>query len=261
MNKPQVQKLIYKITNIENELCYIGQTYSEIKNGEEIGHIKRWKDHVRDSEKDKPSCPRFHNAILMCGKDNFVLDVLLYSSEDEIDDCEKLLISLYGSNKKEYGYNIADGGRGLNPSDENIRVKISLSQGSEDMNIRPYYRFNKHVGYRVMRRENCILKQKYFTSQKNTVEENYKLAKDFLNSLLNKEDYNNIHYNRTNDLPKNIVYYKDKRTKEIRGFAVQIIKDKILYKKNFATGISLEEKYKKALNYKEELQKKLGITT
>lgn len=31
MNKPQVQKLIYKITNIENDLCYIGQTYSIIK--------------------------------------------------------------------------------------------------------------------------------------------------------------------------------------------------------------------------------------
>ena len=263
MNRQQAQnqgaKIIYKITNKIDNLCYIGQTYSFIKNREEIGHLKRWKNHVRDSKKTN-SCPRFHNAISKHGETNFEVDVLLYASEEEIDEYEKLMISLYGSNKKEYGYNLADGGRGINSGEEDIRIKISLAQGSSDMNIRECFRFDKLVGYRVLRRVEGKLRQKYFTSQKNTVEDNYKLAKEFLNSVKNNEPYENNYYNRTTILPKNIVLYKNKRTKEIRGYTVQIIKDKILYKKNFSVcAPTMEEKLKCALKYKEKIEKELGI--
>ena len=259
MNKQQTQKLIYKITNIENDFCYIGQTYSIMKNGKEIGHLKRWKTHIRDSKTTK-SCPRFHNAIFDHGEQNFEVDVLLYANEKEIDDYEKLLISLYGSNKKEYGYNIAEGGKGVNCGDEDIRIKISLGQGGSDMNIKEVYRNGKHVGYRVLRKENGELIQKWFSSQKNTLEKNYELAKDFLNSIIKKEPYENNKYNRTIILPRNIVLYKDPRTKEVRGYTVQIIKDKILYKKNFSIcAPTMEEKLDCALKYKEKMEKELGI--
>jgi group I intron endonuclease len=258
MSKPEAQKLIYKVTNKINDLCYIGQTYSRIKNGEEIGHLKRLNEHIRSSKTTK-SCPKFHNAIEAHGEENFEIDVLLYASEDEIDEYEKLLISLYGSNK-EFGYNIADGGKGVICGDEDTRIKISLTQGSFDMNIREVYRFGKHLGYRVLRRVSGILKQKYFSSQKNSLEENYRLAKIFLNSVINKEPYENNKYNRTVNLPKHIVFYKDKTTKEVRGYTVQIIKDKILYKKNFSVCAStMEEKLICAIKYKEKLQKELGI--
>jgi hypothetical protein len=260
MNRQQAQKIIYKITNIENYFCYIGQTYSIIKNKGEIGHIKRWKEHIRDSKKDKHTCPRFHHAISKYGEENFEVDVLLYANEDEIDGYEKLLISLYGSNKKDYGYNIADGGKGVNCGDGDIRIKISLGQGGTDMNIKDVYRNNKHVGYRVLRKENGKLNQKWFSSQKNSLEENYKLAKDFLNSIIKNEPYKNNKYNRSNILPKNIVLYKDKRTKEVRGYTVQIIKDKILYKKNFSIcALTMEGKLECALKYKKKIEKELGI--
>ena len=258
MNKPEAQKLIYKVTNKINDLCYIGQTYSRIKNGDEIGHLKRLKEHIRSSKTTK-SCPKFHNAISVDGEENFKIDVLLYASEDEIDDYEKLLISLYGSNK-EFGYNIADGGKGVNSGDEDIRIKISLAQGGLDMNIKEVYRFGKHVGYRVFRKVSGILNQKYFTSQKNSLDENYRLSKNFLNSVIKKEPYENNKYNRTVKLPKHVVFYKDKATKEVRGYTVQIIKDKILYKKNFSVcAPTMEEKLICALKYKEKLQKELGI--
>lgn len=259
MNRPEAQKLIYKITNKINNLCYIGQTYSHMKNGNEIGHLKRLKQHIRESNTTK-GCPRFHNAIYKDGKDNFEIDVLLYTSEDEIDEYEKLLISLYGSNKKEFGYNITEGGKGLGYVDEDTRMKISLAQGSLEMNIRDFYRFGKHVGYRVLRKKSGIINQKYFTSQKNSLEENYKLANQFLNSVINNEPYENNRYNRTTILPKNIVLYKDRRTKEVRGYVVQIIKDKILYKKNFSVcAPTMEEKLICALKYKEQLEKELEI--
>jgi len=259
MNKPEARKLIYKITNKINNLCYIGQTYSYMENENEIGHLKRLKQHIRESNTTK-GCPRFHNAIYKDGKDNFEIDVLLYASEDEIDEYEKLLISLYGSNKKEFGYNIAEGGKGVNCGEEDIRIKISLAQGGLDMNIKEVYRFGKHVGYRVLRKESGILNQKWFSSQINSLEENYKLAKQFLNSVINNEPYENNRYNRTTILPKNIVLYKDRRTKEVRGYTVQIIKDKILYKKNFSIcAPTMEEKLICALKYKEQLEKELEI--
>lgn len=261
MNNTEAQKtkIIYKITNKLNDKCYIGQTYSLIKNNEELGHLKRWNEHISDTKRCK-CCPRFHNAIIKYGKDNFEVEVLLYASEDEIDDYEILLISLYGSNKKSYGYNITEGGKGVKCSDEDIRIKISLAQGGIDMNIRECYRFNKLVGYRVSRKENGKHIQKYFTSQKNSVDDNYKFAKDFLNSIIKKEPYFNNHYNRTTQLPKNIVYYKDKTTKEIRGYTVQIIKNKILHRKNFVTcANTMEEKLECALKYKEKIEIELGI--
>lgn len=242
--------LIYKITNIVNNKSYIGQTKSIIKNDIEIGLLKRWKEH-----KNRNACPYFYNAIQKHGINNFKLEILIYCNVFHLDYYEKKYISLYSTNNKLFGYNLTDGGKGVISSSEYIREKISLSQNGKSMNIKEVFRNNKLVGYRVYRKINGQLNQKYFTSQKNTIEKNLELSQEYLFSLKHKLEYNNIPFNRLSGtiLPKNIKYYINKN-KEIKGYVVHIIKNKKVYKKNFGSSeLSMEEKYKLAIDYKEKI--------
>jgi hypothetical protein len=62
------------------------------------------------------------------------------------------------------------------------------------MNIKEVFRNNKLIGYRVYRKIDGQLNQKYFTSQKNTIEKNLELSQEYLFSLKHKLEYNNINF-------------------------------------------------------------------
>lgn len=95
--------VVYRIINIINNKCYIGQT-NNIK--------RRVRKHKNDS--------RIYNTILYrsirkYGIDSFRVDVLcICDDKQELDEMEFHYIRQYKSRQFEVGYNLTDGGEGTN---------------------------------------------------------------------------------------------------------------------------------------------------
>lgn len=90
--------IIYKITNILNQKCYIGQTTKTA----EI----RFNQHKRFNKRSKISY-----AIKKYGANNFKIETLEIAYEIELEYLEKYYIQIYDSIKN--GYNITSGGKVL----------------------------------------------------------------------------------------------------------------------------------------------------
>ncbi len=126
--------IIYKITNLINGKCYVGQT---------IQNFKKYKnDHIKNAlnKKDikhgyeKP----FYDALRKYGCDVFQWEIL----KDNITDLlmlnlmETFMIMVHGSHYTEGGYNLTWGGEGgdtftNNPHKEECLKKAVLTVGSQ----------------------------------------------------------------------------------------------------------------------------------
>jgi hypothetical protein len=105
---------IYKITNLDNNLCYIGlDTHEEYKQ-------KRWKDHKRDCQKIES---KFYKAF-RDNVDKFSYEILYRTTEiGDLMMKEIEYISYFDSYKN--GYNNSPGGDAFNHrSTKNITPKI-----------------------------------------------------------------------------------------------------------------------------------------
>ena len=91
---------IYKITNILNNKIYIGKT-------EHIDPIKRWKEHIKDSKRERNKNRPIYKAINKYGVENFSFEIL--EETDKPEQQEIYYISLYDSYKN--GYNATIGRR------------------------------------------------------------------------------------------------------------------------------------------------------
>ena len=90
---------IYKITNLTNNMCYIGQAV-------DVG--KRWKDHAKCGlDIDRPQGNKLYQAMIEDNIWNFSWELLETCSRSELNEKEKFYIDLYQS--KEYGYNSTKG--------------------------------------------------------------------------------------------------------------------------------------------------------
>jgi group I intron endonuclease len=106
---------IYKITNKENNMSYIGCTITTIE--------KRFKEHVNRCKKIKT---KFCDALNKYGKNNFILEQIDFCDDTEtMYELEKEYIKKYNTFNE--GYNLTLGGEGCigykHTSD--IRKKIS----------------------------------------------------------------------------------------------------------------------------------------
>lgn len=87
---------IYKITNMENGKCYIGQTKQEFKT--------RFLQHVKRGLKVEPSTKnKLYAAMWEDGVENFTFEVLAHCEAEDLNTKEKEFISFYKAN--EWGYN------------------------------------------------------------------------------------------------------------------------------------------------------------
>ena len=87
---------IYKITNINNEKIYIGQTKAGFEN--------RWRTHIRRGLKAEPTTNnKLYAEMWSEGPENFTWEIVEYCSENELNEKEKFYISFYKS--MEWGYN------------------------------------------------------------------------------------------------------------------------------------------------------------
>lgn len=86
---------IYKITNIKNQMVYIGQAVN-------IG--SRWRTHVKRGLKaEEGTSNRLYTALWEEGVENFTFQVINFCDRKDLTEREKFYISFY--NSKEYGYN------------------------------------------------------------------------------------------------------------------------------------------------------------
>lgn len=95
-----MQKAIYKITNLINGKCYIGQS---------VQPDKRYWQHCNSAKNHKDNYP-IHNAINKYGEDNFSFEILEWT--EDYDNRERELIQYYNSLSPN-GYNVAEGGASL----------------------------------------------------------------------------------------------------------------------------------------------------
>lgn len=87
---------IYKITNIDNGMCYIGQA---------VDIAERWKQHIkRGIGADPPTQNKLYPAMLAIGVENFMFEIIEECSGNLLNEKEDYWQNFY--NAKEWGYSI-----------------------------------------------------------------------------------------------------------------------------------------------------------
>ena len=90
---------IYKITNIENGMCYIGQA---------IDLAERWKQHIkRGIGADPPTQNKLYPIMQSLGVENFTFEVVEECDSSQLSDREKYWTDFYKA--QEFGYSIRKG--------------------------------------------------------------------------------------------------------------------------------------------------------
>ena len=86
---------IYKITNINNQMVYIGQT-TNFKN--------RWRTHAKRAVKaEEGTSNRLYQEMWNEGLENFTFQIVEICDKNNLTEREKFYIDFY--NSKDYGYN------------------------------------------------------------------------------------------------------------------------------------------------------------
>lgn len=92
---------IYKITNIKNNMCYIGQA-KDIDD--------RWKEHMKYGLGiDTPVGNKLYQAMKEIGPENFTFELLEACPVEQLYEKENFYIELYQA--KDYGYNSINGNK------------------------------------------------------------------------------------------------------------------------------------------------------
>lgn len=87
---------IYKITNIHNKKCYVGQA---------VNFANRWKQHIKRGMGAEPiTHNKLYPAMIGDGVENFTFEIIEECSPDKLNQREDYWQNFFGA--KEYGYSI-----------------------------------------------------------------------------------------------------------------------------------------------------------
>ena len=90
---------IYKITNIEDGRCYVGQA---------VDVSSRWKQHIkRGLGAENPGRNKLYAAMLTSGPENFTFEIIEDCPKEELDEKEKFYMDFFHA--KDFGYSIKAG--------------------------------------------------------------------------------------------------------------------------------------------------------
>lgn len=92
----KVKTGIYKITNIENGMCYVGQA---------VNIAERWKQHIkRGVGAEQPTRNKLYPAMLAIGVENFTFEIVEECPATKLNDREDYWQDFFKA--KEFGYSI-----------------------------------------------------------------------------------------------------------------------------------------------------------
>lgn len=119
---------IYKITNKINNKIYIGKTLETIE--------VRWKEHIKDSKRERCENRPLYAALNKYGADNFTIEEVEECSAENLNEREIYWIEYFRSFKN--GYNATIGGDGKAYCDYDLiltlyREGFSLKEISEKL--------------------------------------------------------------------------------------------------------------------------------
>jgi group I intron endonuclease len=116
---------LYYIENKVNGKIYIGQT---------LDFSKRKWEHLKRN--DRHNCHRLNNAINKHGKENFNMDIFhICDSQDEANEMEIYWIDrMRNTLGKDFVYNIKDGGKNGNHSEETKQKMRNVFRKDEKLN-------------------------------------------------------------------------------------------------------------------------------
>ena len=87
---------IYKITNLENSMCYVGQA---------VNIADRWKQHIkRGLGAEAPTRNKLYPAMQSFGVENFTFEIIEECTRDKLDEREDFWQDFYHA--KDFGYSI-----------------------------------------------------------------------------------------------------------------------------------------------------------
>ena len=87
---------IYKITNINNEMCYVGQA---------VNIAERWRQHIkRGIGAETPTRNKLYPAMMQDGVENFTFEIIEECGKNELNDKEDYWQEFYHA--KDFGYSI-----------------------------------------------------------------------------------------------------------------------------------------------------------
>ena len=96
---PGAHSGIYKITNLQNQMCYVGQS---------VNLSDRWKQHIkRGIGADTPTKNKLYPALEAFGVENFSFEVIEKCPKDKLDDREKFWTQYFHA--QDFGYSIRSG--------------------------------------------------------------------------------------------------------------------------------------------------------
>ena len=116
--------IIYKITNLQNNKIYIGQTIRSVD--------ARWREHLKSAQLGTDL--HLYEAIRLYGKDNFIIEVIdNATSQEELDNKEKYWIHYFNTLNPEKGYNNIEGGNSNPMFNKTIAQKHNNKMRSEEV--------------------------------------------------------------------------------------------------------------------------------
>lgn len=135
--------VVYRITNLENEKCYIGRTKQQLH--------KRWHDHCSPSS----NCVYLRNAIEKYGKESFSIEVVASSWDIESLKELEMLIIKQENTLVPNGYNLINTGCGNGEVSEETRQKISESHKGKTMSEEARRKLSEALTGKPKSEEHC----------------------------------------------------------------------------------------------------------
>jgi group I intron endonuclease len=87
---------IYKITNLKNNMCYVGQA---------VSIAQRWKQHIkRGIGAEAPTKNKLYPAMLADGVENFTFEIIEQCEKEQLNEREQYWQEYFKA--KEFGYSI-----------------------------------------------------------------------------------------------------------------------------------------------------------
>ena len=142
--------VIYKITNVITNKCYIGQTT--------LGFDRRYSSNLYKNTKNS----YLKRSIEKYGIENFeiikIFDVAF--SREELNIKEMHWINYYKSNKSDFGYNLTDGGEGSSGWHPSEETKRKMRENHWDCSGENHPMYGKHPSVETRKKQSDIKKGK-----------------------------------------------------------------------------------------------------